>query len=212
MVRALSLLERWLVDRPGEPELGRNLLERYAEPHRHYHDRAHLREVLDAVDVLAEHAADPAAVRLAAWFHDAIYDPRASDNEAASARLAVQTLSRTNLRSELVTEVARLVELTATHQPDPDDANGAVLCDADLAILAADAERYARYVADVRSEYAHVDDEAFRTGRRAVLEWLQQLQPLYRTPTAHRRWEPAARANLDAELATLTNPSDEADG
>ena len=56
-------------------------------------------------------------------------------------------------------EVVRLVLLTAGHEVEPGDRNGAVLVDADLSILGAPPERYARYAADVRAEYAHVDDD-----------------------------------------------------
>ena len=75
---------------------GRDLIDRYAEPQRRYHDGRHLAEVLAAVDRLAEHAEDLTAVRLAAWFHDAVYEPAASPgaNEEASARLAAHVLTR----------------------------------------------------------------------------------------------------------------------
>ena len=64
---------------------GAALLGRWAEPHRAYHDLAHLAEVLERVDLLAAEADRPDAVRLAAWFHDAVYDPTAADNEERSA-------------------------------------------------------------------------------------------------------------------------------
>jgi len=96
------------------------------------------------------------------------------------------------------------VLLTAGHDPAPDDADGAVLCDADLAILAADPEAYAAYTRAVRAEYAHVPDDAFRTGRAAVLQGLLDLPALFRTPHGHAMWEPRARANLRTELRNLT--------
>jgi len=174
------------------------LLQRYAEPHRHYHDQRHLREVLDAVDRLAHHADDLAAVRLAAWFHDAVYDPRACDNEERSAALAQSALP-----PPLADEVARLVRLTAEHSPQPGDRDGAVLCDADLAILGADEQRYDEYASDVRREYDHVADDAFRTGRTAVLARLLARDRLYSTATAYDLWEDRARANLRRELSVL---------
>jgi predicted metal-dependent HD superfamily phosphohydrolase len=107
------------------------------------------------------------------------------------------------LPSEVVAEVARLVRLTAGHDPAPEDRNGAVLCDADLAILAADAERYAAYAAAVRQEYAHVEESAFRAGRAAILGELLAQRRLFRTPIGQDRWERRARANLAAEIAAL---------
>ena len=174
------------------------LLRRYAEPHRHYHDQRHLREVLDAVDRLGHHADELEAVRLAAWFHDAVYDPRADDNEDRSAAMA-----QASLPPQLADEVARLVRLTAQHDPAPGDRDGAVLCDADLAILGADERRYDEYAADVRKEYAHVSEQAFRAGRAAVLRGLLARERLYRTSTAYELWEEQARANLRRELSAL---------
>ena len=179
-----------------DPEAIRaGLRQRYAEPHRRYHDLRHLGEVLDGVDALAEEADDVDAVRWAAWYHDAVYETGADDNEDRSARLAESELAGL----PAVAEVARLVRLTATHKPPPGDRNGAVLCDADLRILAADGRRYAEYVADVRAEYAAVDDTAFARGRAAVLEALLD-GPLFHTQTARRLWEVTARANVTAEI------------
>lgn len=189
-------------DEPGAVRAGAQLLSRWRQPHRRYHDAEHLAEVLDAVDVLADLAADPVTVRLAAWFHDAVYDGRPGDDEEASAELAGQLLGALGVHADRVAQVARLVRLTTRHDPGPDDPDGQVLCDADLAILAAPAERYTRYVEAVRQEYAQVPDDAFRVGRAAVLERLARGQ-LYRTGRAHDRWDAAARSNLATELRML---------
>jgi predicted metal-dependent HD superfamily phosphohydrolase len=99
--------------------------------------------------------------------------------------------------------VVRLVLLTAGHETAPDDANGAVLCDADLAVLAGPPEAYAAYASAVREEYGHLSDEVFTAGRIAVLEHLLALPALYRLPAVAPVWEPRARANLTAELGLL---------
>jgi predicted metal-dependent HD superfamily phosphohydrolase len=99
--------------------------------------------------------------------------------------------------------VAALVRVTLHHDPVPGDSEAAVLCDADLAVLAAGPERYARYVRSVRQEYAHVPEPMFRSGRAAVLDALAAMPRLYRTPVGRERWEDAARANLARELAEL---------
>ncbi|MFG3286595.1 hypothetical protein [Streptomyces sp. NPDC048111] len=180
------------------------LLARWAEPQRRYHDTAHLTAVLDHIDVLEQYADQPDLVRLAAWFHDAVYLPDRSENEERSAALAERALPEAGLTRQDTAEVARLVRLTVTHAPEEDDANGAVLCDADLAILAAAPEAYAAYAAAVREEYAFVPDEAFRAGRSDVLAQLLSLPRLFRTPYGAREWEGTARENLEAELILLT--------
>jgi predicted metal-dependent HD superfamily phosphohydrolase len=185
---------------------GAALLGRWAEPHRAYHDLAHLAEVLERVDLLAAEAYRADAVRLAAWFHDAVYDPTAADNEERSAALAVTTLRRLGLSEPLLAEVSRLVHLTASHDVADDDRDGAVLCDADLAVLASDDLRYSSYVEGVRREYAHVDDAAFALGRARVLSTLLDRPALFRTTHGRSAWEQRARANITAELARLRAP------
>ena len=187
------------------PELRRRLLEAYGAPRRRYHGTRHLAEVLDYLAWLLPRTSLPVAdrdvVMLAAWFHDAVYDGR-PDDEERSAALAEETLPRCDLPAPLVAEVARLVRLTRDHRPGPDDLAGQVLCDADLAILAADPARYAQYTRAVREEYPHVDEIAFRDGRTAVLRKLL-AGPLFHTPAAQEAWEARARANVVRELAEL---------
>ncbi|MEU7602464.1 hypothetical protein AB0B78_16010 [Streptomyces sp. NPDC040724] len=191
-------------DRDPAPYADR-LLAAWAEPQRRYHTTAHLADVLARIDVLAPHAADLAAVQLAAWFHDAVYRPDRSENEERSAALAERALPELGIAAARTAEVARLVRLTVTHDPAPGDTDGEVLCDADLAVLAGAPEAYAGYAAAVRAEYGFVPDEAFRTGRAAVLRQLLDLPRLFRTPYGTTHWEAPARANLAAELAAL-NP------
>ncbi|MBG0815779.1 metal-dependent phosphohydrolase [Planomonospora sp. ID82291] len=198
-----QLMDRWRVlTGPGADRLGADLIARYGEPHRRYHTAAHLEAVLDHVDTLAGYADDADLVRLAAWFHDAVYDPRRGDNEERSARMAERALPELGLPSSAVAAVARLVRLTVTHAPETGDADGAVLCDADLAILAAPPEIYAAYAAAVREEYAFVPDEAFRTGRAAVLRSLLDLPVLFHSAGASG-WEEPARENMRGELDHL---------
>jgi predicted metal-dependent HD superfamily phosphohydrolase len=182
------------------------VLDAWGQPHRRYHDLAHLAAVLGIVgqleDAAADPSADPAAVRLAAWYHDVVYDPRRDDNEAVSAERARAGL-RGLVPEERIEEVARLVLLTAGHQAEPGDANGAVLCDADLAVLAGPPAAYATYASAVREEYGHLSDAEFTAGRIAVLEHLLGLPTLYRLPAVAGEWTPRARANLTAELSLL---------
>jgi predicted metal-dependent HD superfamily phosphohydrolase len=198
-----DLLERWRKLLPGADALGEELLARWTEPHRHYHTVSHLDRVLSIVDEYADSAADPDAVRFAAWFHDAVYDPKRTDNEDVSAALAARSLLEAKRPAEQVTNVSRLVRLTATHSPGPEDRDGMLLCDADLAVLAGDPEEYAEYAAAVRAEYAHVPDPAFRVGRMAVLRQLAALPQLYRLPELREQWEDRARANVAAEVRAL---------
>lgn len=201
-----ELLGRWatLVGRTAAAvRHGHTLLDRWSEPHRHYHAVSHLRAVLDALDLLAGEVRSPTVVRLAAWFHDAVYEGRPGDDERASAGLADATLTELGLPPSDVAEVRRLVLLTATHDPSPGDDDGAALCDADLSVLGGTPADYQAYTEAVRRDYAHVPDDAFQAGRAAVLDRLLAHDPLFHTPTGRRLWQTAARRNITAELARL---------
>ncbi|MFI9721371.1 hypothetical protein ACIHFE_17260 [Streptomyces sp. NPDC052396] len=203
---ARTVLDAHAADAPpaGPYRYADALLARWSEPQRRYHTVDHLIAVLDRVDELAEYAQDITAVRLAAWFHDAVYLPERSTNEERSARLAERALAELGLDQRLIAEVVRLVRLTTSHDPAPGDRDGEVLCDADLAVLAGGAQDYAAYAAAVRQEYGFVPPDAFREGRAAVLRQLLALPRLFRTPLGYERWEQAARHNLRGELELLT--------
>jgi predicted metal-dependent HD superfamily phosphohydrolase len=144
--------------------------------------------------------------QLALWFHDAVHDGEAGRDEERSADLADARLAG-HLDAASVAEVVRLVLVTTDHSPAAGDGPGALVSDADLAILGSAPDRYARYARQVRAEYAHVPDDAFRTGRAAVLRGLRGDGPLFRTPQGATLWEAQARANLTTELTTLEAPA-----
>lgn len=210
-----ALLRRWNAtllaaragrEGPDPAPYGLNLLARWAEPQRRYHTVDHLRAVLDRVDELTDQGGEGGElelVRLAAWFHDAVYRPDRSENEERSALLAEKALAEAGLTPHEVAEVARLVRLTVTHDPAVGDLNGETLCDADLAVLASDPDTYAGYAAAVREEYGFVPDDAFREGRATVLRHLLDLPRLFRTPYGAAVWEEKARENVERELKEL---------
>ncbi|WP_336716343.1 DUF4031 domain-containing protein [Arthrobacter sp. USHLN218] len=201
-----ALASRWATVMPDHPGLGRELIRRWGEEHRHYHDRVHLLAVLDSLDLLREAGEDPGplprAVTLAAWFHDAVYNGVAGRDEQDSAELAARMLPSTGIAAAEVEKVVRLVLLTAAHSPEPQDAAGALLCDADLSVLGQEPDGYRRYLRNVRKEYTHIADADFAAGRAAVVRRLLALDPLYRTAAGRRLWLEQARANLAAELAS----------
>jgi predicted metal-dependent HD superfamily phosphohydrolase len=199
---AAELRERWHAVLPNLPELGEALVARHREPHRRYHDVRHLLAVLRAVDEFAGDE-DLFLVRLAAWFHDAVYDvpERELTNEEASARLALRELSRAGLEQEDLTQVARLVRMTADHVPGTRDPEGDLLSDADLAVLGGSPQAYEAYVRDVRDEHPDVAEEDYLAARLRVLAPLLERE-LFRTGKGKQLAGPA-RANLRAEVLSL---------
>jgi predicted metal-dependent HD superfamily phosphohydrolase len=192
-----------------------DVLDRHCEPHRRYHTVAHVASVLRTIDeLLADfHPSTgeslthgtvlPRIIRMAAVFHDAVYDPRSADNERRSADLACAACVRMGWAPAEVAEVRRLILATAGHACAPDDTAAAVLLDSDLAVLGAQPGAYAAYVAGVRSEYAHVDESAWRLGRSVVLRGFLERDHIYTTALMRTSAEPRARMNLSTELAEL---------
>lgn len=194
-----ELLERW----PLALDIGKRVLARWREPHRRYHDASHLAEVLDRLESLAGEV--PRPVRLAAWYHDAVYDGVPGQDEEASAALADSELRGVVSVGERA-EVARLIRLTIDHSPDQADQAGALLCDADLAILAAVPGRYHVSLRDIRYEYRALGRRDFLEGRRALVEGFVRAQ-LFHTPQGLRQWQQSARDNLEAERLRLASGS-----
>lgn len=197
------LRQRWQHVAPQAPALGAELIERWSEPHRRYHTAVHLLDVLTALEKLCAPATPPLEVVLAAWFHDAVYDGVEGADERASADLARTRLVGARLHDANAAEVERLVLLTRTHSPGPDDPSGALLCDADLSVLGRSPEGYARYLRAVRAEYGHLSGPRWRTGRSAVVQRLLSNRPLFHTRVGTGLWEAPARENLKRELAGL---------
>lgn len=179
-----------------------DLVERYAEPHRGYHNADHVLAVVRDVNALAfdRTARERAVLTLAALAHDVVYDGEPGEDERRSAEWVRARLAGLPEADE----VAELVLATADHASD--DPLTCLLLDADLAVLGSDPATYERYRTAVRAEYAHVPEDAWRVGRATVLRSLAGRDPLYVTPHARERWEDRAKANLAAELSSLGDP------
>jgi len=199
--RVRPRLERaWHSLMPDHPELGGRLLQRWSEPHRHYHDLRHLAHILESLAILTE-GRPPLEVTLAAWFHDAVYAGVPGADERASAALAATELEAAGASSALVGEVSRLVEVTIDHDPERDDRNAVSLVDADLSILGQPAGRYQMYVRDVRLEHPDLEESAFAVARSRLVGALLGAETLFRSGLGERLWLGKARENLASELA-----------
>jgi predicted metal-dependent HD superfamily phosphohydrolase len=195
-------------DRVDASEFER-VVARYRESHRCYHTVRHLRWVVR--HALTLHVAPPVveldhdidAVVVAAFFHDAIYDPTRSDNERRSAELATAHLDRIGWNAERIDHVTKMVVATGSHAVPAADLDTALLFAADLAVLAAEPNAYGDYVRNVRREYAHVDDAAWRSGRAAVLSSFLERARIFDARLRLGPWERRARANIASELAAL---------
>lgn len=194
-----ALLSGWADLLPDRPGLGEELLARWSEPHRHYHDAGHLSAALSAH---ADVGGTARPERLALWFHDAVFTGVPVEDEHASAELARRRLGDV-LPGEEVAEVARLVLVTIEHHPAVGDHAGARVSDADLAVLGAEPDRYTASVRALRAEAVATPDLRWREQRLARVDHLLRAEPLFHTEPGRRRWLAAARANLAAERLAL---------
>ena len=186
----------------------RRLRRRYAEPHRHYHSQHHVDSLLFNMRNLADGAPGHAALELAAWYHDAVYDPAATDNEARSADLLDRDMAGL-ADPALLASAHAMVLATASHAPPegPDPAPSAgvdLFLDLDLQVLGSLRDRYDAYETGIAAEFVPVHGEAaYRRGRAAFLEAMLARPRLYRTDRFHRLLDARARANMRRALDAL---------
>jgi predicted metal-dependent HD superfamily phosphohydrolase len=181
--------------------LAEALIDAWAEPHRRYHDLAHLEDCLMLAEALAALAERPHELAVAIAFHDAVYDVRALDNEARSAAWAGRALREHGAPDDVASRVEALVLSTREHAAEAGDA--ALLSDIDLSVLGADEEGYARFERGVAEEFAWVDPEQYRVARRRVLERFAARERIFQTKEMRERFEDRARENLLRAIAEL---------
>lgn len=177
-----------------------NLSARYSENGRAYHNLDHIRFMLAVADEFQHLARDWTAVRLAIWYHDAVYQPDAADNEAMSAQLAGRDCALFGFYPELIQKVEALIMATRWQAPIEPDSDQPFIVDADLAILGSEPGRYAAYARGVRLEFSHISEADFKMGRSALLKDFLQRKRLYFLDAFHNRFEAQARYNLGQEL------------
>lgn len=174
----------------------------HTEPARAYHNLSHIEHMLGEFDAQRALADWPEAVHLAIWFHDAVYDSRAKDNEERSAALAHEMLLNAGAHTRLVSAVELLI-LATRHQQPPHTRDEQLLVDCDLAILGQPTERFDAYETAIRKEYAWVPEADYRAGRAKVLTQFQARNAIYSLPAFRNRYEATARENLRRSIAKL---------
>lgn len=184
----------------GVDEWHQRLISAYNEPQRAYHTLQHLEECLLFLDQCR--CPSSPMVEMVLWFHDAVYDPKAGDNEEQSAQLAIDAMEPSGVPPTVVASIARLILVTKSHQPG-DDIHAQCLSDIDLAIFGQPPERFAEYERQIRQEYAWVAEDVYRAKRGEILSAFLQQPNLYRTAHFQHLLETSARANLTRLITSL---------
>jgi predicted metal-dependent HD superfamily phosphohydrolase len=186
---------------PDAGELA-SLLQRYSDSHRAYHTPQHLEECFRQFEIAGYSARSPGAVGLALFYHDAIYDTHARDNEEKSAELVREMLLRVEAPAWILSYVPDLI-LVTRHTAMPQTTDQQLVVDIDLSILGAPKARFDEYEQQVRQEYSWVDEATFRAVRRKILEEFLARPAIYSRKIFRDRFERTARENLERSIAAL---------
>jgi len=200
-----SQLWRATTKEPAPAGSYESLVAMYSEPHRRYHSLAHIAECLTEFDSARELAREPLAVELAIWFHDAVYDSRAGNNEERSVELAQAWLGKAHSGPALIDAVGRLILATKKHDAAL-HVDAALLVDVDLSILGQSPDRFWEYEDQIREEYSWVPQNVFTVKRAEILEGFLARARIYNSDVFFYRLETQARTNLQASIQRLRNP------
>jgi predicted metal-dependent HD superfamily phosphohydrolase len=179
------------------------LLAAYTEKHRHYHTIEHIDACLRHLDAVCDFAEDAAAIEMALWFHDAIYEPYKSGNEEQSAQWADAFLAAHSVNPSRIHRIHEHI-LATKHDSIAKDADSQLLVDIDLSILGVDEAAYAAFEKNVREEYKMVPGILFRSKRAEILQSFLNRPHIYSTDYFRERLEARARENLSAAIKALS--------
>ena len=187
----------------GDAEATYNdLVNRYSEPHRAYHTLAHIGHCLDEFEQVRDIATNLNAIELALWYHDAIYNTRAKDNEERSAELAAKIVRDTSLSNSFGQSVVNLI-IATKHSESPTDLDTQLIIDIDLSILGQSEEKFDEYESQIRKEYEWVSKDAFAAERSTILQSFLDRPTIYSTQFFRNKYEIQARLNIAKSIACL---------
>jgi len=200
--RWLSLMKQSGIQ-TGVSDVYKDIVNHYSEQHRHYHNLVHIYDALLEFDESKQLAQNPLAVELAIWFHDIIYDTKASNNEERSADFTYETLDGLGFTKTVCELVSQMIVATK-HDCKPSDSDTELLIDIDLSILGQPPKRFTSYEQEVRAEYVWVSDLDFKERRSVILNLFLARKKIYSTDLLHKKYERKARENIRWSIQRLT--------
>lgn len=184
-------------------ECFKQISEAYAEKQRYYHTMEHIQSMIVEIESNKDAALDKNVLLFATWFHDMVYDPKKSDNEEQSAKIAVHALNQLHVPKEIINVVEELILATANHTKAKSTKELDFFLDCDLKILGSDPNSYSQYAANIRKEYKHVISFIYNRERKKVLKRFIEANALYRTAYFQEKYEEQARMNILNEIKNL---------
>ena len=175
------------------------IVSRYSEPWRAYHVLAHLDAMFAELDAVRSCWKAQLVVfeplEMAIWYHDAVYNTHANDNEERSADLFRNVAERLYLSGEFKERVIKII-LATKHLAATDDLESATLCDIDLSIFGQPEAVFDEYERQIRKEYGWVPKTQFNEGRLTILRAFLNRPMVFSTSFFREKYEEMARKNL----------------
>ncbi|MCB1777062.1 MAG: hypothetical protein KDI50_06475 [Candidatus Competibacteraceae bacterium] len=191
----------------SQPAIAKSIYERLVEyyegVHRHYHTLAHIRHCLYEFNQAAACMDDPDAVEIALWFHDAIYEPGAKDNEQRSAELFQKYAEASGCAdSAFQRRIDNLIMIT-THREQPSRKDEQFIVDIDLSGFGLPWDAFEQDGRRIRAECTEISDDVYYSGLIKFLQMLQERPTFFFTDFFQERYERAARKNIKRLITSL---------
>jgi pantetheine-phosphate adenylyltransferase len=184
----------------GQMDVFESLFERLLEPQRYYHNPQHIKELLALITAMTNDVPksynEDFIIKMAVWFHDAVYDPKAKDNEEQSQKLWQDFAMKANVDNQIVQWVSDIIIATKNHTLAPKSKLTDLFLDMDLAILGSTEARFAEYDKQIRKEYSFVPEDIYVKERAKILNLFLNTPDLFRTNYGKATWNAQAVKNL----------------
>jgi pantetheine-phosphate adenylyltransferase len=151
-----------------------DLINRWNEPHRFYHNIDHLNYLIYQFEILRDiddiSTEEMHRLVVAAFFHDVIYDPKENDNEEQSARYFLDKCRENGtVKDEFMKEISKII-LDTKYRKQPTGRLSLRFWETDNDILQSSFHELIEFEHKIFLEYQWVDYRKYRKGRIEFLE------------------------------------------
>jgi predicted metal-dependent HD superfamily phosphohydrolase len=174
----------------------------YSAPERFYHNLSHIADCLQVFELAKSYSIHPDEVRVAIWFHDAIYDTKGSGNEQKSAEWASSVIKQAGVSKDVARRVSQMILVTC-HSKEVAGVDERVMADVDLSILGKEGGIFWEYEDNIRREYAWVPERVFKQKRTEILRGFLNREYIYHLDVYRNKFEDTARENIKKALSRL---------
>ncbi|WP_109435858.1 MULTISPECIES: HD domain-containing protein [Aquimarina] len=199
----ITLLSNYTKDVDYIKSLWSDVVKYHSKRNRHYHNLSHLEHLYHNLTEVKNEIKDWDMVIFALFYHDYIYNALKQDNEAQSAKKAVEILHALSIDKHRSLLCKEIILATKGHNISKNsDIN--YFTDADLSILGSDWENYQVYFKNVRKEYKYYPDFMYNKGRIKVLNHFIAMPVIFKTDYFYHKFELRAKENLRQEIDFLS--------